>query len=361
MKIQIYSYFHIPYGSIPIVSTEWVKVLRAAGHDVKVRDYFYQDYRFESVKDIIGEHNSSHKDTLAIYFGSPSYVHKIGSLMLFKHRYKVGVFVTETELIRREKEALKAYTWTKIVVPSSYCKALFSPYANAEIVVVPHGIHPEFLEDASEEPKREKFTFLFVFNTSLTGGSLIRKNLGNLLSAFKSFRAQQDCNLYIKSSSNIQADVSVIERDNPGVKFDMSVYNTRELAKIYKSCHAYINASRAEGFGMTALEAMALGLPVASPNHSGLADFIHDHNAVVIPSVRSSERFTYATNDGMLWDVPVADITNAMARLYSEYETLKERAKEYSSCIKNSYTWTNCLKDFLPWINTLSTKDPRIT
>jgi glycosyltransferase involved in cell wall biosynthesis len=264
--------------------------------------------------------------------------------------------VTETELIKREKEALKSYHWSRIIVPSNYCKSLFGPYANTEeIMVVHHGIHPDLLEDVSDVPKREKFTFLYVFNTSLTGGSLIRKNLGNLLSAFKSFRTQQDCSLLIKSASNIEADVRVIESDNPGVKFDMNIYTPKDLAKLYKSCHAYINVSRAEGFGMTVIEAMACGLPVASPNHSGLGDFVNDSNAIVISSVRSKERFTYATNDGFLWDVPVQDITNAMGVLFRDNERLTERAKQYSQTIKNQYSWQNCLKDFTLWTGLLKT------
>ncbi|MEO3999480.1 glycosyltransferase [Mesorhizobium sp. CAU 1732] len=55
------------------------------------------------------------------------------------------------------------------------------------------------------------------------------------------------------------------------------------VGALYRSCDAFVAPSRAEGWGLPALEAMASGLPTALTRYGGHAAFAHPGNSVGIP------------------------------------------------------------------------------
>jgi len=61
----------------------------------------------------------------------------------------------------------------------------------------------------------------------------------------------------------------------PGVEFEHRPAQDR-IRDIYAACDVWLSASRAEGFGMPALEAMACRCPLVSTRYGGPADFVHD-------------------------------------------------------------------------------------
>ena len=48
------------------------------------------------------------------------------------------------------------------------------------------------------------------------------------------------------------------------------------MGVFYRSHHAFICGSRGEGWGLPVIEAAAAGLPIISPLHTGLAEFLSD-------------------------------------------------------------------------------------
>ena len=56
-----------------------------------------------------------------------------------------------------------------------------------------------------------------------------------------------------------------------------------DVLALVRSCDAYASLHRAEGFGYTMAEAMALGRPVVATHYSGNADFMTPWNSFPVP------------------------------------------------------------------------------
>jgi glycosyltransferase involved in cell wall biosynthesis len=67
-------------------------------------------------------------------------------------------------------------------------------------------------------------------------------------------------------------DVHVIDRSLSG----------EELSGLMAECDCYASLHRAEGFGLTMAEAMAMGKPVIGTRYSGTVDFMTDENSYLV-------------------------------------------------------------------------------
>lgn len=96
------------------------------------------------------------------------------------------------------------------------------------------------------------------------GDSEPRKNLNGLLTAYAMYRAGAEAplGLVIAGSADARAPGVLVVAD-PG---------TFELRELYAGSVALVHPSRLEGFGLTVLEAMALGVPVLCAPSPGLLE-----------------------------------------------------------------------------------------
>ncbi len=70
------------------------------------------------------------------------------------------------------------------------------------------------------------------------------------------------------------------ERAAPGkTKILGHINNINDLADLFANCDAFVHPNPREPFGITPLEAMASGLPVAAPNSGGLLSYANSSNA----------------------------------------------------------------------------------
>src|SRR5690606_21521705 len=58
----------------------------------------------------------------------------------------------------------------------------------------------------------------------------------------------------------------------------------QQIGSLYKNAHAFVLASRGEGWGRPYLEAMALGLPTIGTCGTGNEDFMSDENSFLVPT-----------------------------------------------------------------------------
>lgn len=181
------------------------------------------------------------------------------------------------ENFRRRKAAALGYVAAKASVAlcvSSFTEAALLrryPQIEGRTRVVPQGLSPRF---RPEEPGRVYATrearnvrspyILFV------GQVAARKNLKVLVDAFSRLHAAQpglDLDLVIAGPTHTGGDeVREYARQSPvaeRIRFLGWVGET-DLPSLYSGAEAFCFASKAEGFGMTLLEAMACGCPVVA-------------------------------------------------------------------------------------------------
>jgi hypothetical protein len=139
------------------------------------------------------------------------------------------------------------------------------------------------------EPHRlgvpEGFLFLFVFDYLST---VQRKNPVGLIEAFRlAFEPGEGPQLLIKTingplrplseeevlwAADGREDIHVVDRS----------LNGEELDGLMAACDCYVSLHRAEGFGLTLAEAMAIGKPAIATGYSGNVDFMNEQNSYLV-------------------------------------------------------------------------------
>ena len=131
----------------------------------------------------------------------------------------------------------------------------------------------------------EGFMFLFVFDYLST---IQRKNPVGLIEAFKrAFAPGEGPQLLIKTinaplrpladeevlwAAHGRPDIHVVDRSLSG----------EEMGGLMAACDCYVSLHRAEGFGLTMAEAMAIGKPVIGTGYSGNVDFMNSENSYLV-------------------------------------------------------------------------------
>jgi glycosyltransferase involved in cell wall biosynthesis len=169
----------------------------------------------------------------------------------------------------------------------------------------------------------EGFLFLFVFDYLST---VQRKNPVGLIEAFK--RAFPDADgpqLLIKTinaplrplaeeevlwAAHGRGDIHVVDRSLSG----------EELSGLMAGCDCYVSLHRAEGFGLTMAEAMAMGKPVIATAYSGNVDFMNSENSYLLDYTigRVGAECEIYPPDGEWANPSIEHASQMMRRVYDE-------------------------------------------
>jgi alpha-1,3-rhamnosyl/mannosyltransferase len=129
------------------------------------------------------------------------------------------------------------------------------------IVVAPHGPGQSLAVRPREEPPTH---FLYV------GDDEPRKNVAGLLEAHRAYARAVADPLPLILAGSVSAGA-----DTPGVRIE-SHPDPDRLSALHASAAALVHPSVHEGFGLTAIEAMALGTPVIAAASAGVAEVCAD-------------------------------------------------------------------------------------
>lgn len=155
----------------------------------------------------------------------------------------------------------------EIWVPSEYNARAFkeSGIQEDKIAILKHGIEfGKFNVSLQPLPLPSKNGFKFLFN----GGLLPRKGIDVLLNAFTSaFKDADNVTLIIHSVYGDDfhlEEIMALQKDPemPEILFFQDDLSHFEMLQLYKAVDVYVSPYRSEGFGLTVLEAMAMGLQV---------------------------------------------------------------------------------------------------
>jgi glycosyltransferase involved in cell wall biosynthesis len=124
---------------------------------------------------------------------------------------------------------------------------------------------------------------LFDFNSSAA-----RKNPKGVIDAFaRAFGEDPDAKLVIKTQNGALAPQLLADlraRTPANVEIIDEVWPYARVKSLIATADVLISLHRAEGFGLTVAEAMAIGTPVIATGWSGNLDFMDATCALVVPS-----------------------------------------------------------------------------
>ncbi len=171
-----------------------------------------------------------------------------GLIKSYKHRINQNVF-------RGAARLLPWSSWTGHSMVHDYGA---DP---ARVEVLAPGVDLKLWQPSQPDPTGP-LKILFV------GGDFERKGGPLLINAFRSL-------------STGTAELHVVTRSALAREPGLTVYNdlkpnTPELIDLYKRCNVFVLPTRAEAFGIAAVEASAAGLPVIATRTGGLVDIVGD-------------------------------------------------------------------------------------
>jgi glycosyltransferase involved in cell wall biosynthesis len=258
----------------------------------------------------------------------PGFVERLGEDYFEGPR--IGIWGWETNSIPPRWQRAFALV-QEIWVYSRFMAENIGAVAPVPVVALPP---PVQRPDAAAEPLRlgvpDGFLFLFVFDYLST---IQRKNPVGLIEAFKrAFAPGEGPRLLIKTingplrplseeevlwAADGREDIHVVDRSLSG----------EELAGVMAACDCYVSLHRAEGFGLTLAEAMAIGKPTIATRYSGNVDFMDDENSYLVDYAigRVGPECEIYPPEGEWADPSVEHAAELMRRVYENREEAERR------------------------------------
>lgn len=222
------------------------------------------------------------------------------------------------ELPRAPRRWLKdAALVDEIWAPSRYTAEALAGAASP-VRVVPH---PLFLEDyaaVTPAPRGHAFQGAGVFDFN---SSLARKNPQGAIAAWaQAFGGDPECELTLKTQNGglFPSELAALRAVAPAnVRIIDEVWPYADVQRLIAGADVLISLHRAEGFGLTPAEAMALGTPVLATAFSGVLDFMDETCALLVPCAKTPVADPQGVyRAGQTWAEPdLAAAAAALARL----------------------------------------------
>ena len=242
-----------------------------------------------------------------------------------------------------------------IWVPSQWAKTVLLLHGidGDQIHVVHEGVDPDIYHPLCRPKSFTGGTFRFF----MCGKKETRKGFDELLEGFKiAFGTDTTTELHLKAdyfwggSAQAKAKQDELARHIEGLGLTNVVpisgsLSTSDMALLYNNYDAMIFPSRAEGWGLPLIEAIACGLPVISTYYSGHTEYLAtidgqfvrlDHQMHPI----ACSEFLQHWKSGGKWAVSSAEeIAAKLVFLKENYSSCKQRAMTASQTIRNHFSW----------------------
>lgn len=276
----------------------------------------------------IGVEFTESADT-ALYLGPPHLMPTIGKRLVAASMWEVSPIPKDIVASLNRADVL--------IVPSSYCASLFRRNGvRRPVHVVPLGIDPDDWPTAPRVRRRgEPLRFLWVNARDERKGWTF---LGEAWA--EAFVTKSPMTLTIKTSVNPGEPVPP-DMYNPLVRVRTIArrLSWEELRDLYCSHHVFLCTSTCEGFGLTPLEAMACGLLVISPRHTGLAEYVNKGVSWVVETDRVGMRYAQAPDLRVTALAPkVSHLKALIRRAVAEFgatEEMRVKAQQHAK----TFTW----------------------
>lgn len=216
----------------------------------------------------------------------PRFVRDLGPDFL-DDTYTIGIWAWEVEEFPRWMAESQQFV-DEIWAISDFSARAIAGSVERPVHVSPVPVSvPDFeQQDRSRLDLPSGFLFYFCFDFDSV---FERKNPIAVIEAFRrAFPPDSGPQLVIKSVNGERHGQELDRlREAAGARSDITVIDgywsqSRRYAA-FAACDAYVSLHRAEGFGLTIAEAMALGKPVIATAYSGNLDFMNAENSYLVP------------------------------------------------------------------------------
>ena len=245
----------------------------------------------------------------------------------------------------------------QVWVPSEWGRGILLDHGvnHRRVTVVPEGVDGYRFHNHGRQPWTPKRPFRFL----TVGKYEHRKSIDETLEAFAQVHANRpDLELVIKSNyftnrdqklQALQRKISSLGLNNVTLLWgDM---NADELADLYRGCDTFILPSKAEGWGLPLIEAVASGMPVITTMYSGHTEFLNHARSSVLPvdyvmaDIDCPEYRGYypdSKNQWGSWARPdVYAISACLQAACREVDSLYKAAQKNSQTIRQRFSWAN--------------------
>jgi glycosyltransferase involved in cell wall biosynthesis len=264
----------------------------------------------------------------------PYFMQHFGSGIL-EGRYNIGLWAWEVA------ELPAAMACSAQFLDEIWGCSAFTAKAIEQVVPLPVFVLPPAIPISYPAPCRRQnlgfadndFIFLFCFDFN---SIFERKNAMATIAAFKlAFRPGQGARLLIKTINGNEFQTQLqrlrsVTVECPDIRVVDGYLQRDEQRSLINACDAYISLHRAEGFGLTLAEAMALGKPVIATGYSGNLDYMSDANSYLVPyQLVSIPPGCDPYPPTSQWAEPNVDAAaSLMRRVFEDRDEARERARK---------------------------------
>ena len=276
MLIQFYGQFG-GQNSNAIVSRGLACALQRSGLDVQIYD---PDGVYNGLWEDIPTGISPSAE-IGLYVGYPPHAIQY----LTGHPIRVGCFISESSILPADWSAIAA-SCDLVCVPSRWNAMAFiqGGVSPKKLMVVPHGLSPVWAKQVRRERPSGPFSFLHIAGAA---GFRERKGTLKLIKAFGQLGREMnnDLSLMLRCGMTDPNLVSAIKKTEVPDIFILSEEEPVEPSAMRKflcrDWDALVLPSRGEAFGLCALEARSVGLPVILTHCSGHAQHAESWDTVI--------------------------------------------------------------------------------
>lgn len=253
--------------------------------------------------------------------------------------------------------------WSKILNRSDavVCPSLFNYkiFAHAGVTKpifhVPHCIDTDqWNKDVGKMHSYDKFTFLFV------GTWKRRKGWPQLIEAWcREFSSKDNTQLIIKTDKvdvaerNCHAEMNNlrgIKKDIAPILFERTIFDNSRLPAFFKSANCLISPTLGEGFGLPAMQCMALGVPVITTDFSGCQDYANENTCTLL---KPTGFMLYDCIDAIpqfknkKWPrITIQNIQDAMRHVLSSTEVICQKSQNAYEYVRSNFAYDTTVRKF---------------
>jgi glycosyltransferase involved in cell wall biosynthesis len=239
----------------------------------------------------------------------------------------------------------------RIWVPSEWGRGVLG--ANGididKVDVMPEGVDSSIFRP--DGPTLSNIVSLPGFKFITVGKYEERKATGEMIKAFDDeFVGEPDvwfvisCHNSQNKSLNLRDEIRSLNLRDPSRLMFIPVLPTHmDLAKLYRSCDAFVGASRAEGWGLCHMEGSACGLPLITTNYSAPTEWAAGHAYFIDYGMTEVKTRFFRRRDrhqGSWADPDWRQFRQAMRHLVENPDEAKQRGKAISQHVRRNYDWS---------------------